>query len=183
MKSTLKNMVLVLMLVTFVASSAVGLVYQLTAAPIADATKAKTTNAIAQVLPDFDKLLEPKEIEMDGGKLRIYEATNGGTIVGYAVETFTKEGFGGEIDLMVGFKADKTINDIAVISHNETPGLGDKILPTKSNFSVQFQGKDPATFKLSVTKEGGEVDAITASTITSKAYCDAVSRAYKAISK
>lgn len=171
------------MLVTFIASAAVGAVYQLTEKPIAEATQTKTTNAIAAVLPKFSELLEPKEIELDGGVLRIHEAKDGDAVVGYAVETFSKSGFGGEIDLMVGFNADKTINDIAVISHNETPGLGDKILPAKSDFSVQFQGKDPSTFKLSVTKDGGEVDAITASTITSRAYCDAVNRAYQAIAK
>lgn len=181
MKSTLLNMVMVLTLVTFVASTAVGYVYQLTKDPIAAAISAKTTSAIANVLPSFDTLDEPRTVEVDGSNVKIYEAKSSGQIVGYAVETFTKSGFGGEIKLMVGFDAAKKINNIAVISHNETPGLGDKILPAKSNFGVQFQGEDPASFKLSVTKDGGDVDAITASTITSRAYCDAVQRAYNVI--
>ncbi len=181
MKSTLVNMVTVLMLVTLVASTSVGMVYQLTAGPIAAATEAKTQNAIAAVLPEFETLSQPKTIEIDGGELTVYEASKGSEVVGWAIETFTKEGFSGEIKLMVGFAADKSINNVAVISHNETPGLGDKIQPEKSNFSVQFQGKKPTDFKLSVKKDGGDVDAITASTITSRAYCDAIERAYGVI--
>jgi electron transport complex protein RnfG len=65
-----------------------------------------------------------------------------------------------------------------VISHAETPGLGEKMQKNKSDFSVQFMGKNPADFKLAVKKDRGDVDAITASTITSRAYCDAVQRAY-----
>ncbi len=80
--------------------------------------------------------------------------------------------------LMVGFLPDGTIKDISVISHAETPGLGDKIQKSKSNFAVQFEGKNPESFRLAVRKEGGDVDAITASTIWSKAFTDAVERAY-----
>ena len=81
---------------------------------------------------------------------------------------------------MVGFNVDGTIKGISVLSHTETPGLGDKIEPSKSSFSAQFEGKDPQNFKLVVKKDGGDVDAITASTITSRAYCDAVTLAWEA---
>jgi electron transport complex protein RnfG len=96
------------------------------------------------------------------------------------VETFTNQGFSGNFKLMVGFAPDGTIIDIAVIQHSETPGLGSKMEKGKSDFSLQFKGKNPATFKLAVKKDRGDVDAITASTITSRAYCDAVARAYRA---
>ena len=79
---------------------------------------------------------------------------------------------------MVGFDNDGKIIDIVVLKHSETPGLGDKMKKDKSDFSLQFMGKDPATFKLAVKKDMGDVDAITASTISSRAYCDAVQRAY-----
>ena len=69
----------------------------------------------------------------------------------------------------------------SVISHAETPGLGAKM--TEPAFYSQFEGKNPASFRLSVTKDGGDVDAITASTITSRAFCDAVDRAYRAFQK
>lgn len=71
---------------------------------------------------------------------------------------------------MVGFLPDGTIHRVETLSHNETPGLGDKIDRSKSDFSVQFEGKNPRTFRLAVRKDGGDVDAITASTISSRAY-------------
>ncbi len=79
---------------------------------------------------------------------------------------------------MIGFLPDGTIKDVAVLEHKETPGLGDKMERKKSDWSLQFQGQNPATFKIAVTKDGGDVDAITASTISSRAFCDAVERAY-----
>jgi electron transport complex protein RnfG len=84
---------------------------------------------------------------------------------------------------MVGFLADGSINAIEVVAHKETPGLGDKMESNKSDFCVQFKGKNPETFKLIVKKDGGDVDAITASTISSRAYCEAVQRAYNALKK
>ena len=88
---------------------------------------------------------------------------------------------------MVGFNPDGSIFDIAVLEHKETPGLGDKIERKKSlnkktlqSWSSQFKGKNPSQNELRVTKDGGKIDAITASTITSRAFCDAVNRAYDA---
>jgi electron transport complex protein RnfG len=106
-----------------------------------------------------------------------------GNLVGTAIETYSKKGFSGMIKLMVGLAPDGTIINISVLSHNETPGLGDKIDKKKSDFSLQFNGKNPSTFKLSVKKDRGDVDAITASTISSRAYCDAVQRAWDAYMK
>lgn len=176
-------MVLTLFAITLVASTAVGLVYQVTKAPIAAADAAKLTAALSEVLPSFDNSpSETKKVEMvDGGEISIYTASEGGSTVGYAVETFTNAGYGGAIKLMVGLLPDGKINKIAVLSHAETPGLGNKIEPSKSNFSLQFEGKDPQSFKLAVKKDGGDVDAITASTISSRAYLDAVQRAYNTV--
>lgn len=183
MESTLKNMVVVLGSITLIAGAAVGGIYQLTKDPIAAAQTKKINDAIAQVMPQFDNTPseEVTEQEIDGGIVKIYPATKDGEAVGYAVETFTKNGFGGAISLMVGFLPDGTIQDISVISQNETPGLGDKIQKSKSDFiETRFMGKNPSdpNFKLAVTKDGGSVDAITASTISSRAFCDAVARAY-----
>lgn len=176
-------MVLVLGAITLVAGAAVAGIYQLTKEPIAVAQEKKVNDAIAQVMPEFDNtpsaevFKAPTDIE--GDSIKVYPASKGGEAVGYAIETFTKKGFGGMISLMVGFLPDGTINDISVISQNETPGLGDKIQKSKSDFAVQFEGKNPESFKLAVRKDGGDVDAITASTISSRAFADAVARAYK----
>ena len=182
MKSSLKNMVMVLLLVTLVASAAVGVVNRMTTDPIRKAKEARITEAIGKVLPPFDN--NPSETVrkegVDGDTVVIYTATkSGGETVGYAMETFTDKGFGGNVKLMVGFLPDGTINAVEVLEHKETPGLGDKMDPKKSPFSLQFQGKNPKDLKLAVKKDGGDVDAITASTISSRAFCDAVERAYK----
>lgn len=79
---------------------------------------------------------------------------------------------------MVGFLPDGTIHNTAVLEHKETPGLGDKMDIRKAPWSEQFRGKNPAEYRLQVRKDGGDVDAITAATISSRAFCDAVQRAY-----
>lgn len=179
-ESTFLNMVSSLVVITLVAASLLGTVFALTKEPIRLAELAKKNAAIQTVVPGFDN--EPSEevvsLAVDGDSLYFYTARKGDSIIGTAVETFTNKGFTGEIKLMVGFRPDGTINDIAVVKHAETPGLGDKMEKRKSDFSVQFMGKHPDTFKIAVTKDKGDVDAITASTISSRAYCDAVQRAY-----
>lgn len=181
-ESNLKNMLIGLLTITFVASASLGGIYKLTKEPIAEAMLAKKNNAIGRVLPEFDNnpTADAYKKAVDGDTLYFYPGMKDNTQVGTAVETFTNQGFSGKIKLMVGFLPDGTINDIAVLDHEETPGLGDKIERDKSDWSVQFQGKNPETFELSVKKDGGDVDAITASTISSRAFCDAVTRAYEA---
>lgn len=179
MESTLRNMVMVLCIITLVASAAVGGIYILTKDPIAEAKVKKTNNAIKEVMPSFDNDPSTEVITktIDGESVKVYPASKGGQLQGYAIETFSKDGFGGKIMLMVGMLTDGTINSISVIEQKETPGLGDKIEKSKSNFATQFEGKNPATFRLKVKKDGGDIDAITASTITSRAFADAVERA------
>ena len=76
---------------------------------------------------------------------------------------------------MVGFKPDGSITNVEVLEQKETPGLGTKMATDWKN---QFVGKNPKNFVLKVGKDGGEIDAITASTITSRAFLDALNRAY-----
>ena len=181
-ESNLKNMLLCLFVVTLAASALMGGVYVLTYEAIAASQDKKVNAAIAAVVPAFDNnpSNEAIEKEVDGKKVTIYPASKEGVPVGYAVQATTSKGFGGPIVLMVGFLPDGTIYNSAVVSHSETPGLGDKMEQGKSNFSLQFNGKNPAEFTLAVKKDGGDVDAITASTISSRAFCDAVELAWKA---
>jgi electron transport complex protein RnfG len=180
--SSFSNMVVILTIVALVSSAILGSVYLLTEKPIAEAKVAKINASIAEVVQPFDNnpSAQPDTVIMDGRKLILYTAKQGNELVGVAVETSTTKGFSGLISLMVGFLPDGTIRNIVVLSHAETPGLGDKIEKSKGDFSLQFEGKNPADFKLIVKKDGGDVDAITASTISSRAYCDAVERAYRA---
>lgn len=180
MKSTLPNMIIVLGGITLIAAVAVGGVSLLTKEPIEAAKQAKITGAIAEVMPGFDNdpSTDKQTLNMDGRELTAYTAKQGDSTIGYAIETFTNKGFGGDIKLMVGITSDGMIKSISVLEQKETPGLGDKINKEKSDFSLQFDGKSPDTFKMEVKKDGGDVDAITASTISSRAFCDAVERAY-----
>ena len=183
--STFLNMVLTLFVVTLVSSAALGTVYELTKAPLAQAAMLKKQQAIAQVVPAFDNQPVQDQYQVCEGAdcLTLYPARMGGKLVGTAIETFTRKGFGGEIRLMVGLLPDGTIKDTAVLDQKETPGLGDKIDRAKSNFPLQFQGKKVPPFRLAVKKDGGDVDAITAATISSRAFCDAVDRAVLAYQK
>lgn len=184
-ESTFLNMTLTLFLVTFISSTILGFVYEITKGPKAKADLEKKISAVKEVLPKFDNnpLDEKQEIEIDGETVTCYLAKLEDKIVGLAIETFSKNGFGGIIKLMVGFNNKGEIYDISVIQHQETPGLGDKMSKNKSNFSNQFKGINPKTFKISVKKDGGDVDGITAATISSRAFCDAVRRSETVYSK
>lgn len=183
-QSSFKNMVVVLSLVCLAAAAVLGGVYALTKEPIDAAQVAKINNAIGGVVPEFtnDPFADKYEVEMEGKKFVVYPAVNNGSSVGYAIESFTTKGFGGKIVLMVGFTASGEIKGVSVISHAETPGLGAKITDPSQPFVTQFQGKNPAdpNFKFAVKKDGGNLDAITASTITSRAFLNAVNAAYQA---
>ncbi|MBP5210420.1 MAG: RnfABCDGE type electron transport complex subunit G [Bacteroidales bacterium] len=180
-ESTFKNMVIVLGLICLICSALLAVVYSVTEDPIADALIAKTNDAISQVLPEYDNMPgeESSLVEVNGQKYVVYTARKGESITGYAVES-KAAGFGGELKLMVGFDAATgDIYNVYVISHSETPGLGAKISDNSpGNFKEQFKGFNPAEKVLKVHQEGGDVDAITASTITSKAFTSAVSSAY-----
>lgn len=175
MKSTLINMVAVLFTITLIASAGVGAVNMITVEPIAAAKAAATEAALGVVLPAFDKT-ESEELTIDEMPIVVYTATNAGQTVGYAVETMTKSGFSGVVKLMVGFLPDGTINNVNVLQQAETPGLGTKMCDEGNPLLAGVQGKEgTATFR--VKKDGGEVDALTAATISSRAYLDAVNRA------
>jgi len=183
-ESTLKNTVMSLTFITLISSACLGFVYEMTREPIALSVLNKKLNAIKQVVPDFDNNPNDEMYRLatgEGDSLDVYPAKKNGEIVGYAVNTNTKKGFSGNISLMAGFKTDGTILNITVLEHKETPGLGTKM--TEPEFKEQFTGKNPADFMLKVKKDGGQVDAITAATISSRAYCDAIQRAYNTLQK
>ena len=177
LESTLKNMALSLTLISMVMSAALTFVYLKTKGPIEDAARQKEINAIKMVSPDFDNDPLPEARLVDG--VTIYPVKKQNEPAGFAVKTFSERGFSGHIELMAGFNTDGTINNITVLQHKETPGLGTKMAEPK--FLGQFFGKNPENFTLKVKKDGGQVDAITAATISSRAFCDAMQRAHKAL--
>lgn len=183
-ESTFKNMVLSLTLIAFGAAACLGFVYEMTKKPIEISNLNKKLSAIKQVVPEFDNNPNAEMYKLptgEGDSLEVYPAKKGEEIIGYAVNTYTNNGFSGNITLMTGFKPDGTIIDITVLKQKETPGLGTKM--AEPGFKDQFKGKNPAEFQLKVVKDGGPVDAITAATISSRAFCEAVQRGYNTIQK
>jgi electron transport complex protein RnfG len=183
-ESTFKNMVLSLTLISLGASACLGFVYVFTKKPIEISNLNKKIEAIKQVVPEFNNNPDEEMYKLatgEGDSLDIYPAKKDNVVVGYAVNTYTKKGFSGNISLMAGFKTDGTIINITVLEHKETPGLGTKM--TEPLFKNQFIQKNPSEFILKVKKDGGPVDAITAATISSRAFCDAVQRAYNTLQK
>ncbi len=176
LESNFKNMVLVLTLISLIAAGILGAVYTVTEEPIAIAKMAKQQEAIKQVLNDFDRL---EDETVDG--LTVHKAYRGNAFVGAAVESETN-GFGGKVKIMVGFDKEGNIIDYAILQQTETPGLGTKMdewFKTDKN-NQNIKGKHPQKNNLTVDKDGGEVDAITAATISSRAFLTAVNLAYNA---
>ncbi len=177
-KSSFRNMALCLFAICLVCSGLLAGVYALTAGPIAAAEAAKNEAAIKEVLPAEAVSIEAaRTVEYDGASYEYNLAYDEvGNVVGCAVNV-APVGFGGPIVIKVGFDAQGVICNTKVLSQAETPGLGAKCV--EPSFSGQFKGFNPAEKKLAVRKDGGDVDAITASTITSRAYADGLALAVK----
>lgn len=172
-KSTLTNMAICLTAVCLVCSSLLAFSYALTKEPIDEAQKAKTTASIAEVLPAFTSEPSSESAELEGVTYSYYKVPD----AGYAILS-TVTGFGGPLTLMVGIDESGLVYNTKVLSHSETPGLGAKC-QTDTKFIDQFKGWNPEEKTLAVRKDGGAVDAITASTITSRAYTLAIANAVK----
>ena len=184
MKSTLLNMTAVLFGITLVASAGVGFVNMITVEPIAAAKEASTLAALNEVLPAFDATTT-EELTIDDMPIVVYTATSAGSVSGYAVQSMTKQGFGGVIRLMVGFTPEGEVVNVNVLEQTETPGLGTKMADEGNVLLTSVKGRKLESKKLvngrlAVTKDGGDVDALTAATISSRAYVDAVNRAWMA---
>jgi Na+-translocating ferredoxin:NAD+ oxidoreductase subunit G len=182
LESTFTNLVLVLVTISAVSSAALAYVYGLTKDKIEMSVKLKQLAAIKEViLPEYNN--SPNEemykLKIDGGgELECFPAKQNGEVKSVAIKSYTNKAFSGDLWIMVGIRPDGTINKVSVVDQKETPGLGTKI--TEDKFISQFIGKNPNSYKLKVKKDGGDVDAITAATISSRAVCDAIERAYKA---
>ena len=179
MESSLKNMVLVLFTITLVASAAVGGVYMITKEPIAQAKVAAVNNALQQVLPQYEATTS-QTIEVNSLPIVAHTATVADKAVGYAVESISKNGFGGTVRLMVGFDTKGNIININVLEQKETPGLGTKMTEENNVLLLSLKDKNAAEVNMTVKKDGGDIDALTAATISSRAYAEAVAVAYEA---
>ncbi|MDE5664310.1 MAG: RnfABCDGE type electron transport complex subunit G [Duncaniella sp.] len=184
MKSSLVNMVLSLGIITVVAAAALAGVYTATKEPIAQAKAEKQKSAIGQVLPDIqfnnNPADEAAEVTVDGETVTVFPARQDGELVGMAVESHDANGFSGLITVMYGFDPSGNITGFAVMQHAETPGLGSKMDEWFSNPAHTVIGLNANSANLTVSKDGGDVDAITAATISSRAFLRALTLANQA---
>lgn len=190
LQSTLPNMIGALVGICVCVSAILALLNHFTEEPIQKAQEQAKINAIRAVTPSFDNNPYEEAFHLGlapGDSLTIYPAKQGGNIVGYAIETNTRTGFSGLIEIMMGLNTSGELIDYSVLTIAETPGLGSKIpewfrSPSKSNESLQdVRGLNLGhEMPLKVKQDGGKVDAITAATISSRAFLDALSRGYDA---
>ena len=185
--SSFLNMSLSLGIICTASGGILSVLSHITREPIAKSKKAKVENALKAVLPDYDN--SPSEEAYwvalsEGDSLKVYPAKKDEQWVGAAVESNSLNGFSGEIKVMVGLDAQGKVINYKVLEHAETPGLGDKMDDWfRSDKHHQcVLGKDLSKGGLHVSKEkGGEIDAITGATISSRAFLDACNRAYVAV--
>ena len=185
LESSLTNMVLVLTGVAVVMGGILAFVNHLTEGPISDQKEKVLANGIKTVMVCNDLVVaKTDEVKqnVDGKELTyiIYQVKDAqGQDLGAAVESTTM-GFGGDLKVLVGFNPEGTILGYTLLEHTETPGLGAKADQWfQKGQKGDIIGKDPKD-PLTVSKDGGQVDAITASTITSRAFLKAVNQAYNA---
>jgi electron transport complex protein RnfG len=185
LESSLTNMTLVLTLVAVVMGGILAFVNHLTEGPIQEQKDKALADGIKAVMVCNDLVVaEPVEVKqtVDGKEhtFIIYNVKDAqGKDLGAAVQSTTM-GFGGDLKVLVGFDSEGSILGYTLLEHAETPGLGAKAdLWFQKGQKGDIIGKSPAE-ALTVSKDGGQVDAITASTITSRAFLKAVNNAYNA---
>lgn len=184
MNKIVKN-TLILTMITLVAGLGLGLVYEVTKAPIAQAQETAKKEAWQMVFPEADiNDFEQVEIDSAAADQALADMGVNGTIdeactvgdMGYVVTATDKDGFGGSIQVTVGITSDGTVNGVSILSINETAGLGMKA--AEPAFYGQYEGKQ--TEKFVVSKDGGDgepIDALSGATITSRSVTGAVNAA------
>lgn len=183
LKSTLPNMVLSLGIITILSGLILGVMYSVTREPIEESARRMQTEALAEVLPPFDNDPEAamKRVEVAGKEFEIYPAEMDGHSVGAAVKGYSIDGFSGEIVLICGFDNDGNIVNYRVLKQAETPGLGAKMEmwfrdPTAARSVI---GRSPGQCRFIPAKDGGDIDGITAATISSRAFLTTIREAYE----
>lgn len=180
LENSLMNMFLSLTVICLVVGALLGWVYSVTEEPIAQANVDKQTAAIKAVAPEFDTVGEAVVTTSSNGlEATKFPVFKDGKPAGAAVQVITAKGFGGNITLMFGFDNEGNLTGYNCLAMAETPGLGSKIPQWfVEGGKGNVIGKNPGKNNLTVSKDGGEVNAITAATISSRAFCDAIAQAY-----
>jgi electron transport complex protein RnfG len=174
----------------------------LTREKIALVKGAKVTDALRQVLPDFDNDPAAAQVveQQDGAEVVFYPAMQDGKLVGIAATAASPKGYGGVVSIMASLDPEGRIRTVIVTEQKETPGLGTVVTDRKRQKTLadvfggakaavglppnsvldQFTGRDCAAAPWKVGKDGGDVDQITGATVSSRAVTDAVNLAAQA---
>lgn len=183
-------MVVVLVAVAVVTGGLLAWVNNVTEGPIKNQDELALANGIKSVMGVNDlKVTANDEVKstVDGKEtvFIVHKVSDAkGQFLGAAVESSTM-GFGGDLKVLVGFDAVGKVLGYTILQHAETPGLGakaDKWFQKDGKGNIIGRSMDAAK-PLTVNKDGGDVDAITASTITSRAFLKAVNQAYAVYAK
>ena len=174
------RLIIVLTSLCIVSAIALAKIYDLTKGPIAHQKRLEVLRAIKTVLPPYDNEPDRDTVKLPTGVDRrgdekeglFYRGRKGGSLVGVAFKATSPEGYGGDIEVMVGVSSKGTVYGIEVLSHLETPGLGAKIMEAK--FKDRFKKRNLSNTKWAVKKDAGDVDGITGATISSRAVIKAV---------
>ena len=172
------KMVVVLMVTCIFSGVALAYTYNLTKDKIAQTEKEAGLSAVKKVLPVYDGIPQEKIINIDGVEKSIYIGKKDGKIVGFAIPSGAI-GYGGMVNILVGIDTNGKVTGMELLAHQETPGLGSKAGEAK--FKDQFKGKflKSVSEVFSVRKDGGDIEAITAATITSRAVTNGVTEALR----
>lgn len=187
LSSSLLNMVVVLTLIAVIAGGILAYVNSVTAPQIEQINKDNLAAGIKAVMGGGEVSVAPEETltATIGGKEKTFVvypvSDSSGNALGKAVQT-SENGFGGELKVLVGFDPEGTILGYTVLQHAETPGLGAKAgLWFQKDGRGNIIGMNPGKNNFTVSKDGGDVDAITASTITSRAFLAAIKNAFDTV--
>ena len=178
------KMIMVMLTVSGISAGLLALVYQKTKEPIQEAQNNMIAEGLKEVVKtEFDNNPFDEKISVKQGKnhFTLYPARKEGYITSIVMKSSSNKGFGGKMDVIVSFLLDGRVGDFKVINHKETPGLGSKV--NDESFRKNIQGKNPSSEGFKVRQDGGEVDAITGATISSRALIDAIQKAYEGYQK
>ncbi len=178
------RMGIILMVVGMVATAILAVTESATRGPIAEAKRLETLRMLQSVLPEgYDNQPDTDTVALTDKRLNrrekpvtFYRGRKGSTNLGAAFVVTAPDGYSGDIEIMMSVAPDGTINLVQIVSQNETPGLGDKIMPNKTDWLKAFQGKNQDNVKWHVKKDGGDFDQFSGATITPRAVVGAVKR-------
>lgn len=178
--SEMYRMIRVILVVAVTSALILSLIHLLTEKPIQETQNKLISESMKEVVAaefNNDPFNEKIIVQRGKEKFTIYPARQDGYVTSLILKTHSNKGYGGRIDVLVGFSLDGTVGSYKVIKHSETPGLGSKV--NDPSFKKNVIGKKPHTESFKVRQDGGEIDAITGATITSRALIDAIQKAYR----